>query len=170
MTAAWSNAAESVSLGIVLADFSLRNTGDASVPVAVRQWGQGRAHRDTLEELILRTRDLHDQTTAVIWAVHFPPRPPGESGWMNLINGEELLEAARASGVRHVLAGHIHRDFTYQSRDQRVSVLCANSACSCTLDEGNGFQILEIDVGDDYVRVVERGHIWDDDIGEFVAT
>jgi 3',5'-cyclic AMP phosphodiesterase CpdA len=159
-------------LGVIGADFSLGCTDDARTPCVIGRLGQGRVYGHLLEELQSTTMELRGEhpNIGIIWAVHFPPSAPGNSRGLHLINGRNLISSARAQGVRHILAGHIHADLTYMAPGKpAVTIHCANSACSVSTDGGNGFQILEVTVEDSRVAISEHGHVWDDDQGEFVV-
>lgn len=145
-------------LGIVAADFALQSDGQARPPAIIGRLGQGKAHGSVIEESKDRTRRLRRMTDGIVWAVHFPPDPPGETTWLRLLDAGALVEAARASGVGHILADHIHKDCTYPPPPADVVIRCAHSACSSSVDGGNGFQILEIDVGTLGVTITEQAY------------
>jgi 3',5'-cyclic AMP phosphodiesterase CpdA len=162
---------EGEQLGVIGADFSLACMEDARTPCVVGRLGQGRVYHHILEELqseTVRLRQEHPKI-GILWAVHFPPSAPGNSRGLHLINGRDLISAARGYQVHHLLAGHIHSDLTYTVPGKLpVTVHCANSACSVSTDGGNGFQILEVSVEDSRVAISEHGYVWDDDQGEFI--
>lgn len=159
---------DGVGLGVVLIDFSLRSNLDALSGENLSYLGQGKVYGEILEKAIEDTEDLRDRVSGVIWAVHFPPMVPDGKAVLQLIDGQELIAAAKECGVRHILAGHIHEDLTYEPLGQDVQILCANSPCSVTTSERYGFQILNVELDSSNLQVDEEGYVWDQSRKSFV--
>lgn len=147
-------------LAIVAADLSL----PAGYPNlgTLGRFGQGVATGAAVSELEQLTTQLRNEYAplAVVWAVHFPARFPGISDQLRLLKDDDLLSAAKRSGITAVLSGHTHLPAIYFSG---VPVLCAGSATQHICPDGNfvhdtAFHLL----ADGSVEVARTDFRWDD--------
>jgi 3',5'-cyclic AMP phosphodiesterase CpdA len=162
---------EGENLAIVCADFSLMDESHVYPRRVLGRFGQGRVYDNVLANLEAETNDLRatHNRIGIIWAVHFPPKPPRNQWPLRLIRGQKLVSSARRYGIHHMIAGHIHSDLTYEAGARpAVAIYCAHSACSMSFDEGNGFQVLKIDVAGSRVAISEEAYEWNDDECEFL--
>jgi hypothetical protein len=152
--------ADDQQFAIVTADLSLKRNRDAGTPTSINRYGRGKAYPTTTRELVDATRKLHERgCTAVMWATHFPPSPPGECASMLLLDSDELAAAARQCGVRYLLAGHIHRRERYQIAG--LEVLCAATSMAISSD-GNQIHVLAIEVTNGSITAVNcQDHVYD---------
>jgi hypothetical protein len=146
-------------LAIVACDLTL--AADEELPYSDRP-GKGRAYPDRVERLLQETARLRQESPelGVVWAVHFPPRFLGACralrpvqrqllAWLELLEEERLVEAARAAGVGYLLCGHTHWAKQYPLDAQGDTLVhCAGTATQkCFLPDGrNSLHLLEIDV------------------------
>jgi 3',5'-cyclic AMP phosphodiesterase CpdA len=130
-------------LTLIAADFCLQNTFNATVYL-----GQGNAYDEVIAALISETAAIRaaDANVGVVWISHFPPLLDVDLS-LRLLGAERLLDAARENGVRHVIAGHLHRNQVNTYSD--VDVICTGTASSTSIGELHGFWIqgLDTDVG-----------------------
>jgi hypothetical protein len=133
---------ENSTLALISADFCLQNARSAQVYV-----GQVNAYRRVVTTLIEETAAIRRAipNIGVIWITHFPPLLDGDRT-LRLLGARRLLDAARQNGVRHVVAGHLHRNQVNTYSD--VEVICTGTASSNSIGELYGFwiQTLDIDV------------------------
>lgn len=161
---------EGTGLGLLLIDLTLRDNLHAKAqPLPFSYLGQGKAYADTLAEAAERTKKLRERAIAVAWVVHFPPEIPGGSPYLELLNGRDLISAAKDSGVSHIFAGHIHQQQKYSPPNSGITVFSANSPCSTTEAGTYGFQILNIDVDSSSIKVHEAPYLWHQGRKEFLA-
>lgn len=146
----WQGTRDGQTLAIVGADLTLRDAGDASVP-AFGQLGQGRANTAVIEALVQETETLRAASpeAGVVWVVHFPPDFRELSPVLELVDSSRLVNAAVASGVEHVIAGHTHEPRIYDCRaadGRSVRILCAGTATQAISASGHFAHLLEISV------------------------
>jgi len=138
------------SVTIIGADLSLRNLRDCGFK-PWNMYAQGSARPDiveSLEEATAQARKASDsRNTLVLWAIHFPPKYPGLSPRMKLLQSDAIIAAANRSGVRAVLTGHTHDGLEYRKPMMDFDVLCAGTASEFLSKHGNHFQILNIQNG-----------------------
>jgi DNA repair exonuclease SbcCD nuclease subunit len=149
-------------LAIVAVDFCLRRNSDSRAPSAKNRWGRGRAYPDTIATLVAETRRLYDRgCTAVMWATHFPPRPPQRCSSLALIKENNLILAARECNVRYIFAGHIHRKEHYRVGIGNIEVLCAASSIAVSQDK-NQIHVITVEVRDGTIASLKcDDHIYD---------
>jgi 3',5'-cyclic AMP phosphodiesterase CpdA len=114
------------SLTVIAADFSLPQ-GKYRNPL--RYLGKGLVNAEILKALVNRT-EMAKQTSAVVWAVQFPPRFRGLSRSLRLEDEDRLIDSATRLGVSHILAGHTHicdRYFARSRNSNYITVICAGS-------------------------------------------
>ena len=145
-------------LGIVLVDFCLRRDADAKRPTRMNRYGRGRVYPSIVRELVSATRGLYDEgITAVVWATHFPPSPvyedEEEDDCMRLLESDALIAAAQECEIRHLLAGHIHRNHRYEIGD--LEVFCAATSTAVS-EYPNEIHVLSIWVEGGRVSAVNR--------------
>lgn len=143
---------EEARLAIVCADFSL-DTAHAG-EVQEGHFGQGRVAPLILQELITTTKQLKEEAdelglqSAVIWAVHFPPKSPLNDETLALIDEDQLVDAANACGVLLVLAGHTHETRAYlatSATGNSVPVICSGPSSGISGHDQYGYSIIELD-------------------------
>ena len=136
------------SVTIIGADLSLRRSRDCGLKPWNR-YAQGKAYPDIVKKLEEVTRlalNNHGSKHAIVlWAIHFPPRYPGLSPRMKLLDSDAIIRAANRSGVRAVLTGHTHNDLKYSRHGMKFEVLCAGTASEFLPKNGNHFQIIIIE-------------------------
>lgn len=157
-------------LAIVAADFSLRQNSDAGAPTALNRFGRGKVYGDTIAALVAETDSLYDRgCTAVMWATHFPPRPPGGSASLALMNEDALVTAASECGVRYLLAGHIHRKEHYSVGAGNLEVRCAASSIAVSNDT-NQIHVITVNVVNGAIATFTcDDHIYDQRTQSFVG-
>jgi predicted phosphodiesterase len=137
----------------LMADFTLRHQ-DLTIR-APRTWqeayGNGRVNRAMAVKLGELTEAANRDGDHVIWISHFAPWFKGLDSLLRLLDEDELLAAARAGNVSHILCGHTHVPRRYRQGD--LEILCAGS---CTKDEKTSerffpcsFLMLELESADD---------------------
>jgi hypothetical protein len=129
-------------LSLISADMCLRTTREAPTKV----WGQGMAYRDTLEKLLTMTNAIRADYphSGLIWILHFPPLLKVESS-LALRSASKVLDAAKAAGVKYIVAGHLHRD--QENKYDGVDVICTGSASSdMNAHTGNSVRLFDIEV------------------------
>lgn len=121
---------------------------------------QGKAHGKALKTLedytnLIKTNYPDPHTRRIIWACHFPPEFPGESGFNKLLDAGDLIESADKMGIPIILTGHTHYPINYDRPSMNVKVLCCGTTTqfepnsmpggTSALDpnKGNHFLILE---------------------------
>jgi UDP-2,3-diacylglucosamine pyrophosphatase LpxH len=134
---------------IIAADFNLKSKKDSTVMFG--KYAQGRAYTATLDHLEQATTSIKNnhaqqrtEALAIVWALHFPPKYPGISRAMQLINSRELIDRANQCGVHALLAGHTHQPVAYRTPDMRFDVFCAGTTSQHHAPHGNHFQIINI--------------------------
>lgn len=129
-------------LGLVAADACLNSTTAWSTSM----WGQGECYAPTLAAFEHETVRLRGQApdAAIVWLLHFPPFLDIEPE-LRLRSAEFLLDKARSLKVRHIIAGHLHRD---QEVDYAgVKVTCTGSAASDLRRQyGNSIRVFDFEV------------------------
>ncbi|HKY42555.1 MAG TPA: metallophosphoesterase [Pyrinomonadaceae bacterium] len=132
---------------VVAADLSLRSARDALIWKFVNKHGQGRVYDDILEGLekaTLHSLGTDEQTTAVIWALHFPPFSPDIGADLRIIDEQLLLDKAEELGVRVILAGHSHVANHYTADPYQIEVICAGTLTEINPAK-NQFFIIELE-------------------------
>jgi 3',5'-cyclic AMP phosphodiesterase CpdA len=159
-------------LAIVAADFTLRENRDAGDFSPLLRYGRGKVYQDTITELVSETRRQHQRgCTAVMWATHFPVRPPSGT-WLDnwslaLLEEDRLITAAKACGVRHLLAGHIHRKERYRVPGADLEIFCA--ASSLATPAANEIHVMTIKVTNGSISDLDlQDHVYDQERLEFV--
>jgi len=144
---------EGMQLGLVSADLTLRELGDAENGLFGFRGslGQGKAYADIVDQMKKRTDDLRDEHPGIglLWVVHFPPQYPKIDDFLRLLEDEALIKAAHERRISHILSGHTHFPCAYTatvSGGSRVEVLCAGTASQVVAPDGNFFHVLEIEV------------------------
>lgn len=127
-------------LALISSDFCLQNVRSAAVYL-----GQGRAYLKIVNDLVEKTEMVRaaNPDIGIIWVTHFPPLLNLDYE-LKLLRPERLLTAARANGVRQIIAGHLHRNQINHYAD--VEVICTGSASSVSAGEIRGNWIFRFDV------------------------
>jgi 3',5'-cyclic AMP phosphodiesterase CpdA len=129
-------------LTLVAADFCLQNLYSSRIYL-----GQGNAYERVVNALIERTASVKtvNPNGGIVWISHFPPLLNVDAS-LKLLGAQRLLVAAQQAGVRHIVAGHLHRNQVNTYAD--VDVICTGTAASTGTGELHGFWIqrLNIDV------------------------
>jgi hypothetical protein len=125
---------------VLAADFCLR-TGHLSTVYL----GQGCAYEDVVEKLKQETyamRRAHPNA-GIVWVSHFPPLVDVDHK-LRLLAPERVLLAAQETGVRNIIAGHLHRNQvnTYAG----VNVICTGTAASRGIDVLRGLWLQRFDI------------------------
>ena len=144
---------DNLSVTVITADFSLRFASDAETWKFVNKHGQGRVYEDILTALESATLDAmnsSEMTTAVLWAVHFPPFCPDIGSDMRLIDQRKLLEKADELGVRIILAGHSHVANPYSALPYETDVFCAGTLTEYNHSKNQFYIISFEDLGGNY--------------------
>jgi len=138
-------------LEVVAADFTRPNASPLPHAWPLPIDGTGEVDVPTLDNLERTTMNLN--SSAVLWAVHFPPRLgadcPKELHTVSLnhrlVGGDAVLARAAKCGVFGVICGHVHNNCSYIDRTGvRVSV--AGSASQFKTRFGHWAHLLEFDV------------------------
>jgi predicted phosphodiesterase len=143
-----------VSAAVIAADFNLKSKRDRKGRLG--KYAQGRVYPAILDKLERATDDVRcehaafhrTEPLAIIWALHFPPKYPGLSRAMQLIDGHELIRRANQCDVNALVAGHTHEPVRYSTPDMKFDVFCAGTASQYYAPHGNHFQIINVDVND----------------------
>jgi 3',5'-cyclic AMP phosphodiesterase CpdA len=133
-------------LAVLGADLTLRSESDATKPFG--HLAQGKAGRSIVAQLVQETKLVRDarRPTAVVWAVHFPPKPEKPEALHELIDEEAFLTAAVDSGIGCIFCGHLHRTDQYKAVGYpSVSVNMVTTPCQGGNSPG-GFCIYEVTV------------------------
>ena len=90
-----------------------------------------------------------------MWITHFPPLLQIDNT-LKLLYPKNVLKAAMANGVRHIIAGHLHRDQVNNYSD--VTVFCTGSASSTSAGElyGNWIDWFDIEVTNNGVVSINK--------------
>lgn len=142
---------DNAALAIIAADFSLDSSHASTGGFAYI--GQGRVISDALTELKVSTRllqQLYDQTNTklfIIWAVHFPPLFPNCIPELDLLNSQELVDAASDQSVSLILSGHTHctLHYTIVQNNRPIKVQCAGPSCGLSSHLDFGLSVIEVD-------------------------
>jgi hypothetical protein len=112
-------------LALVSADFCLQKLRNAPANVC----GQGLANAHTVDALIAETSAVkaRHSDVGIIWIVHFPPLLDVERG-LRLRFAQRVLDAAKVSKVRTIIAGHLHRNQLNYYGD--IEMICTGSVAS----------------------------------------
>ena len=156
----------------IAADLSLRTAADAEVWKFINKHGQGRVYDDILAELervTLEAIDMSEGTTAIVWAIHFPPFCEDISSDMRLLGEKRLLEKAVELGVPIILAGHSHAARPYTPLPYQTNVFCAGTLTEYNHPENQFFIISFEDLGGDY-RVQLENYQYDRLRRNFIRT
>jgi 3',5'-cyclic AMP phosphodiesterase CpdA len=162
---------DGLNVTIIAADFNLRHKGHRVGPW-YHKYAQGRVYPEILEELRQATeaaRAAYDSPHVVLWAVHFPPRFPGISDEMRLIDEDSLVEAAESQGVTAIMSGHTHEQLEYPISTPRPEGFCGGTTAQHFAPLGNRLRVIE--VGDDAqgnVTVMHEHYLYDDLAEDFL--
>lgn len=143
---------------VVSADFCLRDIDDQEG--AKGYFAQGRAYPEIVSALVEKTQELRTKygLVFILWAFHFPPNFPysktrwdniGGSGWMNLLESDEVIKAANDAGVTLILGGHSHT-MNYYYPDKKLNpnlqVFCASTVLGKPVRDEQGFHLLHFEI------------------------
>lgn len=161
-------ASDNERLALIGVDFSLDDSRHAKLPSVINRYGQGRAYRGRLKNLIKATKQVRDryEKVAVIWVMHFPPHDKVDSS-LSLIGANLVRMAANRYRIPIITAGHVHQkvDLTFN----RTRLICAGSATSLDAGHGNWIHTLEFDVSNGNVNRIKRtDHVFDQTKQAFV--
>jgi 3',5'-cyclic AMP phosphodiesterase CpdA len=159
-------------LAVLAADFALRAEGDAAFPTRWMRYGQGYAYEDVLEKMVKKTSELRTRFSGIgiVWAIHFPPTNEcrGFCGYQELRYHSRVVEAAGSSGVKLILAGHIHEKKEIRLGD--LDIICAGSGCGFGEKHGNWLHDLEVEVVNGVARISKKiDYKWEEENGNFVS-
>jgi len=155
-------------LAVISADCTLMSKGDATLPFG--HLGQGKVRSVLIDRLKEETELVRESSkpTAVIWTLHFPPKPAKISARLKLINDDDLLLSAESNGVECILCGHIHRTMQYRDvAHPEVWVGVAGTACQAGYETCE-FSLYEIDVDNGRVVGDPRPEIYQWDGESFI--
>jgi hypothetical protein len=144
---------------VIAADFSLRFARHAETWKFVNKHGQGRVYEDiltTLESATLDAMNNSEMTTAVLWAVHFPPFCPDIGSDMRLIDEIQLLDKADELGVQIILAGHSHVANPYNASPYQTDVFCAGTLTEYNHPKNQFYIVSFEDLGGSYQVQLEN--------------
>lgn len=146
----WTHGLRKFSL-VLAADFSLRSGVYHRKPW--KYLGRGFVDDVILRPLVEKT-ESEKKNSAVIWAVHFPPRFRALSRFLALEGEDLLIDAAVRAGIKYVVAGHTHICDRYFGRTKQsgncVTVICSGSP-TAQGTEAPSFFDLEIVVHDNTI-------------------
>jgi hypothetical protein len=151
-------------LAVVAADFCLATDDEAS---GINRLGRGKAHAETLDEMVSRTAAIRSKygNVIAIWVAHFPPVPCKSS--LQLIDGEHFQWLAAANGVAFIMAGHLHKK-DVQLSTNGTPVICAGSMCVCEGYDNNWIHCIEVIAEGALVKEVRKSDfLWNDNVGDF---
>jgi 3',5'-cyclic AMP phosphodiesterase CpdA len=125
---------DALSVLMLGADFSLKQSDDSTHPHRFNKLAQGKIYEEILDELETETvsqqeRERHEFPThqvVTLWAVHFPPFFPDIPTSKGLLKEVDLTSTAEKLNVDAILAGHTHVAKDYPATP-RVRILCAGS-------------------------------------------
>lgn len=157
-------------LGVVSADFCLRNRADQE---GARGYiAQGRAYPEVVSALVQKTQEIraeHDGLAFILWAFHFPPHFPyskmrrdnlAGSGWMQLLESDGVIKAANDAGVTLIMGGHSHTRMLYfpdKTLYPNLRVFCASTVLGKPIQDEQGFHLLDFEIqGGQLVRDMEQ--------------
>ncbi|KAB7782304.1 metallophosphoesterase family protein [Methylorubrum populi] len=150
-------------VGIVFADFCLRERSDASNKLT-GPYGQGRVHTDVLHEMESRTKYLRQKFPGItlVWAIHFAPYDCGNS--LALIDWTLVAKSAVINRVTATLCGHTHVASVLKSAGH--TTYCAGSAGAIDQEYSSSVHIIRLTSGSD-PSVSRSNFAWDVSSGEF---
>ncbi|MEO5373067.1 MAG: metallophosphoesterase [Alphaproteobacteria bacterium] len=155
-------------LAVVGVDLSLKSE-DGSQLSNLHLCGRGKAYEERIREARRRTARLREkyEGIGVIWAVHFPPEFPEQDDSLHLDSGSELLEAATAVGVDHILAGHRHAMRVYHCGNALV-ISAGTSMAAYRDNEVNVIHevLMDVDSGNVTLREI-IDHKFEESFGTF---
>lgn len=133
-------------LVIASADFSLMKCRDGWPPKWTGHVGTGRVYPAILKNLCAASKAacLENNTSALVWVIHFPPGFQGVPPELRLLDEEILLQAAEEVGVRIIFSGHTHQARRYTVGS--VVVNCAGSLLESSADDNWGFSICRLEI------------------------
>jgi len=159
-------------LGIIAADFNLRDIWDADFSKSVfGSIAQGKVYDDILDRLVYSTEQFfrrfsNEKTAAVVWAIHFPALAPRRiSPDSELIGSEKLIERAAENGVIAILSGHVHYGFP-PLMDQNIAFLGAGTTTQFGSD--NHCQIISFENIDEDVLIAKEDYGFNPKLTKFV--
>jgi predicted phosphodiesterase len=144
---------------VIAADFCLEKDSHAvriqRLPKKITRMGQGKCYPHVLQTLRQHTKDMREKyvNAHVIWAVHFPPVGVAD-GKMTLIDGEELVLAARELDVQLAISGHLHK--VLHEMLIPGTLLGAGTCCAVNTDEIHRAHILEISLNENTLTGLSR--------------
>lgn len=158
-------------LGILLADLSLKGINSGSGLLS--HLGQGDVIQHVIDELSASTKGLQADALAegfdmgIIWAVHFPPNFPDVNNSLALLNSGLLVDAATATGVSLILAGHTHKTLRYKatsSTGTAVEIICTGPSAGISDHDTYSFSIIDLDVSQGVVIASPTHFKFDEDV------
>lgn len=155
-------------LAVISADCTLASAFDATVPLG--HLGQGKAYRALINRLKEETELIRQspEPTAVIWALHFAPKPPRSKVLLRLINDDDLLLSADSNDVQCILCGHLHDTMQYRHK-AHLNVWVGAAGTSCIAEDVPcEFSIYDIDVDNGGIIGNPRTEIYQWDGENFV--
>jgi 3',5'-cyclic AMP phosphodiesterase CpdA len=162
-----------LSVVILAADFTLKSIDHRSGLMFYNQWAQGRVYPEILDELVQKTLDAKRRIRgplAVLWAIHFPPKFPRLPQAMQLINEQDLIDAAARCGVSAMLAGHTHEPVWYRTPGSSCDVFCSGTTTQKHAPSGHYFHILNITADPHHGIVISpENYQFDPVYREFIA-
>jgi DNA repair exonuclease SbcCD nuclease subunit len=155
--------ATEVKLGFVSADFCLSNDSDATNPILINRFGQGKVYQPVLDGLATRTRHWYCMGDSLSPACATDNEDPA----LELLDRSKVMSAAAEKDIKLILAGHIHRPVLVRQQD--ATVACAGTAAAYLAADGYWIHKLEIIVKNYTAFLVDRTNfVWDSERLEFV--
>jgi 3',5'-cyclic AMP phosphodiesterase CpdA len=143
-------------LGFVYADFTLRARSDATTRLGA--YGQGRVYQDVFDDLKKRTFALRSKYSGInlCWMLHFAPFDCGLH--LELVDWQQIAQAASAAGVSITLCGHTHAQAKIQSHGH--TIYCAGSAGCVDSENSSTVHVLRFEIDGSNFNVRRENYNW----------
>jgi 3',5'-cyclic AMP phosphodiesterase CpdA len=143
-------------LGFIYADFTLRARTDATTKLGA--YGQGRVYQDVFDDLKKQTFALKSKYRgiSISWVVHFAPFDCGPH--LELIDWQQIAQAASAAGVLTTLCGHTHNQAKIQAHGH--TIYCAGSAGCVDSEDSSTAHLLRFEMDGSNFGVRRENYRW----------
>jgi 3',5'-cyclic AMP phosphodiesterase CpdA len=143
-------------LGFVYADFTLRARSDATSRLGV--FGQGRVYQDVFDDLKKQTFALKSKYSDInlCWVLHFAPFDCGSH--LELVDWQQIAQAASAAGVSATLCGHTHSQAKIQAHGH--TIYCAGSAGCVDSEDSSTAHIFRFEIHGGNFNVRRENYKW----------